>query len=448
MPFRPVCRLGLRAGTAFALLAPFAFANDRLLVSGYDSDSITRHDATSGALVDALANGGQNGILGVTLGPDGALYVCSELTDSIKRFDAASGAYLGDFIANDPATPEDETGGLDGPSGIVFGANEHAYVGSFNNDSVREYDGRTGRFVRVLVTPGSGTLNGPDAGMTIGPDGVLYVPAYFSNRVKRYSLVDGAFLGDWITFASAGLSRPRTIVFRGAFVYVTSEGNDRVLECDATTGALVRTIVWNDPATAGDDTGGLDGPTGLAFGPDGRMYVASIRTHAVLRYDATSGAFVDTFVATGSAGIVGPTFLAFQADARNYGPHTTNSVGRGATIVASGFSSVAASDLQLDMHYAPANELGFFFYGTGTTQAPFGDGNLLVPRATILRLGNTMTDAFGHARHTLDFAVLASTSLPLLPGTKRSFQALYQDPTGPGGHGANLTDAVEVLFVP
>ncbi|MFN0243489.1 MAG: hypothetical protein ACKVWV_11410 [Planctomycetota bacterium] len=430
-----------------ALLAARAAANDRLLVSGYNSDNVARFDATSAAFVDALASGGQDGILGTCIGPDGALYVCSENSDAVKRFDASSGAYLGDFIANDPATPEDETGGLDGPAGLVFGTSGRAFVASFNNDSIREYDARSGRFLRVLVATGAGTLNGPDAGLAIGPDGVLYVPAYFSNRVKRYSLVDGAFLGDWIT-PTAGLSRPRTIVFRGAFAYVTSEGNDRVLECDAATGALVRTIVWNDPATPADDTGGLDGPTGLAFGPDGRMYVASIQTDAVLRYDTTSGAFVDVFVASGAGGIAGPTFLAFQPDARNYGPHTPNSAGRGAAIVARGFSSVAAHTLELDVHFAPLSELVLFFYGTGNTQAPFGDGNLLVPRASVRRLGATSTDAFGHARHPLDFAALASSPLPLAPGTTRSFQALLRDPNGPGGSGANLTDAVEVRFSP
>ena len=35
--------------------------------------------------------------------------------------------------------------------------------------------------------------------------------------------------------------------------------------------------------------GGLNGPIGLVFGPDGDLYVSSLRTDEVVRYDGSTG---------------------------------------------------------------------------------------------------------------------------------------------------------------
>src|ERR1700683_3211290 len=56
---------------------------------------------------------------------------------------------------------------------------------------------------------------------------------------------------------------PRTLTF------VTSYLNNEVLKYDGTTGAFVSVFV-----SAG--SGGLSYPVGLAFGPDGNLYVCSV----------------------------------------------------------------------------------------------------------------------------------------------------------------------------
>ena len=80
--------------------------------------------------------------------------------------------------------------------------------------------------------------------------------------------------------------------------------SDSVLRYDGTTGAFIGEFV----ATG---NGGLDLPVGLAFGPDGSLYVSSAGTDSVLRYDGVTGAFIDDFVPAGSGGLGAPTYLTF-----------------------------------------------------------------------------------------------------------------------------------------
>jgi len=61
-------------------------------------------------------------------------------------------------------------------------------------------------------------------------------------------------------------------------------------------------------------SGGLSGPRGLTFGPDGNLYVGSVDNNRILRYDGTTGAFMDTFVPAGSGGLKAPEALIFRGD--------------------------------------------------------------------------------------------------------------------------------------
>ena len=99
---------------------------------------------------------------------------------------------------------------------------------------------------------------------------------------------------------AASIATPVATPAAGAEVlYVSSGDTDSVLAYDGETGAFLRTFASG---------GGLTEPEGIAFGPDGNLYVSS-RSDAVLRYDGKTGAFIDVFAS--GHGLVDPAGIAF-----------------------------------------------------------------------------------------------------------------------------------------
>ena len=91
-----------------------------------------------------------------------------------------------------------------------------------------------------------------------------------------------------------------------AALFVTNAGANQVLRYDDATGAFLGVFV---PA----GSGGLNAPSGLAFGPGGDLFVASNTTGQVLRYDGQTGAFEG--VAASGGGLTFPTCLVITPSA-------------------------------------------------------------------------------------------------------------------------------------
>ena len=102
------------------------------------------------------------------VGPDGNLYVGSNNTNSILRYDGMTGDFIDTFATGGGAS------GLSEPMSVVFGPDGNLYVAGFSSHNVVRYNGTTGAFMDVFVAAGSGGLNSPED-MTFGPDGNLYV---------------------------------------------------------------------------------------------------------------------------------------------------------------------------------------------------------------------------------------------------------------------------------
>jgi hypothetical protein len=212
------------------------------------------------------------------------------------------------------------SGGLARPRGSVIGPDSNfdgvpeLFVASADTNEILRYDGRTGEFISVLVSAGSGGLNSP-IDLKFGRDGNLYVSSFASNQVLRYNGSTGAF----IDVVASGLSGPVGLTVGGdGSLFIASQDSDEVLRYNASGKSVF--------IAAG--SGGLDQPRNAVFGPDGNgdgrqdLYVSSQGTREVLRYDGVTGTFVDKF-ATTSLG-AGPIWIGFGGDNRLYATVRTN----------------------------------------------------------------------------------------------------------------------------
>jgi DNA-binding beta-propeller fold protein YncE len=267
----------------------------KLLVSGYDSNAVHRYRASDGAPRGSSAVMGAQSIV---LGTDGLLYICAEKSQRVVRHDPQTLARVDIFVQDDPGTPEDENGPLNGPTSATFGPDGALYVASFNSDQILRFDGQTGAYLGVFVSAGLGGLNGPDAGTKFGDDGLLYVPSFWNDRVLRYDAT-GAFHGEFVSFREGNLRQPRDLVQHEGDWYVASSFNDRILRFDADGNYIG--IFASVPR-----------PYSLAFNQhDENLYVVSLARNAVRMIDGDSGNFLGEIVPTGSAGIDGAVYLFF-----------------------------------------------------------------------------------------------------------------------------------------
>ncbi|MCA9184992.1 MAG: hypothetical protein KDA99_05210, partial [Planctomycetales bacterium] len=177
-----------------------------------------------------------------------------------------------------------------------------AYSGSY----VAEYDGYDGTYLGTFA-PSSDGISG-HANITIGPNGNYYVSGHGSGNVVEY-LPDGTLVGTFVNAGSGGLSGAGGLAFGAdGNLYVASANTNQVLRYDGSTGAFIDAFVPNT-------TPGLSFPLGLAFGPNGDLYVASRGSAGILKFDGATGAHDTSFI-VGSIG--GTEDIAFGPDGNIY----------------------------------------------------------------------------------------------------------------------------------
>jgi sugar lactone lactonase YvrE len=95
---------------------------------------------------------------------------------------------------------------------------------------------------------------------------------------------------------------------RATDLLVSSSNTNQVLRYNGTTGVFINAFV---PA----GSGGLTTPAGLAFSPDAHFHVAAGAADAILRYDGMTGASIGTFA---TSGVDNPAGTAFGRDGHLY----------------------------------------------------------------------------------------------------------------------------------
>jgi hypothetical protein len=204
------------------------------------------------------------------------------------------------------------------------------YVTSRFTDQVLEYDAKTGAYLAVVVPAGanpsgSNPLHAPWA-LVFGPDGNLYVAGMLSANVLRYNMTTGAI--DEFISNSAGLYRPEGMTFDSAGDLLVSNcatGSsdpsplaNEVLRFQGpngtSPGAPLPASGQSGAVFVPSGSGGLSMAKGLAFGPDGNLYVASNATNTVDEFNGTTGASLGTFIPTSSGTLSNPNVVAFRPD--------------------------------------------------------------------------------------------------------------------------------------
>jgi glucose/arabinose dehydrogenase len=204
------------------------------------------------------------------------------------------------------------------------------YVASRFTDQVLEYDGKTGAYLGVVIPAGadpSGTnpLHAPWA-LAFGPDGNLYVAGLLSDNVLRYNLATGVV--DEFIPSSSGVYQPRGMIFdaNGDLLISNSDTGtsdtsplaDEVLRFQGPNGTSPGVPLpasgQSGAVFVPSGSGGLSKAKGLAFGPDGNLYVASSATNTVDEYNGTTGASLGTFISASSGTLDGPNLVAFRPD--------------------------------------------------------------------------------------------------------------------------------------
>jgi hypothetical protein len=243
---------------------------------------------------------------GFVFGPDGDLYVANAYKDAsqILRFAGTPGAggkhaFREIFVERHAANP-----GLDHPFAVVFGPDGNLYVSSQDSNLVGRYygpgasKGTPGAAMphppalrtvdRDTLPPGTFVPSHKTAAIGVravrraifGPDGDLFVADRDTDSVKRYDGASGALRRD---YQHGRLTTPVHLLMRpgdGALL-VGSRDRHAVLAIDVESGS-VATLVQ-------PRAGALRAPSGMAFGPEGKLYVCSRDGRHVLRFDATTG---------------------------------------------------------------------------------------------------------------------------------------------------------------
>ena len=324
--------------------AAFAAGKDGyLFVVSYGTDSVLRYNGKTGAFVDSFVkkSGGLRQPIGIIVGPDGNLYVTDGLDTgknstyhNVLRYDGDSGAFIDDFA---------DSGQVQSPRSVLFGPDGNLYVAcgsSKKTSAVQRFNGVTGAFIDSFVAPRTGGYRNP-AGMVFGPDGTgngtfdLYTSILFTNEILRYDGATGVFKGVYVSPGSGGLSWPFGITFGpDGNLYVASY----TLVNEGTTFPPGAVLCYEGPAGRNPvsflgvfvppGSGGLSTPTGILFGPGGDLYVTSTLgyidpntskfvlvgtpgTNQVLRYNGKTGQFKGVFVSPDSGGLSYPMLMAF-----------------------------------------------------------------------------------------------------------------------------------------
>ena len=273
-----------------------------------------------------------NNPYGLVIGPDGALYICDIDNHAIRRLDMKTRklttvagtlgkkGYSGD---GGPALRAE----LNQPYEIRFDRAGNMFFVEMPNHVIRRVDKKT-RIITTVAGNGQPGFNG-DGGpgvkaqmrqphsIAFDPQGRMLICDIGNHRVRRLDLKTG-IIETWLGTGEKGatpegaplagtpINGPRAIDLdpQGNLYLALREGN-AVYKVDVAAGRFQHLAGTGEKGYDGE--GGdarkakLNGPKGIAWSPDGGVYIADTESHTIRRIDLKSGV-ITTVIGTGQRG--------------------------------------------------------------------------------------------------------------------------------------------------
>ncbi len=225
-----------------------------------------------------------------------SLYIGDDSDFTVKRFDAASGAFLGAFVKS--------TGGLHGPRGLIFDSAGELIVSDQNvNTSTRgdilQYD-TSGKLSNIIVSNGDENAPGTARGMVLWNNNLFvadfttetHPPPFTPGRLLEYTN-KGKFLGAFsppsgvLAILGAEFHPRGVVVGPDGFLYVSNVPRPTIESTGhwlggqvfrfSPAGVFVDVFINSTGGSTCNCANELNRPEGLVFGPDGNLYITSFR---------------------------------------------------------------------------------------------------------------------------------------------------------------------------
>ena len=275
--------------------------------------------------IDTIAGDGTPATVGqpfgVEIGPDGALYICEVQNHRVLRLDlktralttvAGSGkkGYAGD---GGPATSAE----LNEPYEVRFDKAGNVLFVEMKNYVVRKVDAQTGKIRTIAGTGALGftgdggpatkaQLNIPHS-IALDGDDNLYIADIGNHRIRKVDAKTGIISTiagngekrppvDGQSAAGRPMIGPRALFIDGPALWIALREGHSVWKMDLASGLLTHVAGTGKRGYSGDDgpakSATLDGPKGIAIGPDKGIYVADTENNAIRRIDPRTGTIV------------------------------------------------------------------------------------------------------------------------------------------------------------